>query len=298
MARHETMPPRTLELAGDAGIPLRATAWGQEHAPGVLFLHGGGQTRHAWGGTAQRVAESGRFAVSLDLRGHGESSWHPEGDYALESFVADVREVQTLFAEPPVLVGASLGGLTALLGSGEARGLSPRAVVLVDVAPRLERRGTDRIVDFMTARPDGFASLEEAAELIAGYTRGRSRASNPNGLGKVLRRGEDGRYRWHWDPAFISASGPAAIADRPRLLRAAERLSCPALVVRGRESDVLSLEGARELLDHLPEADFVDVSGAGHMVAGDRNDAFTRAVLEFLDRTLPVARPPAAAPVR
>ena len=221
--RGRKLRARDLSLTGASGGRLRADAWGDPASPAVLFLHGGGQTRHAWGGTAEAIAREGRYAVSLDLRGHGESDWDPEGDYRLECFAADLEAVLPHFASPPAVVGASLGGLATLLVAGEAESFAGAAVVLVDVAPRIERKGANRIIEFMTSRPDGYASLEEAAEAIARYTKQRRRARDLSGLEKNLRRGEDGRYRWHWDPAFVGARGPGALLDRVRLLAAAAR---------------------------------------------------------------------------
>ena len=110
-----------------------------------------------------------------------------------------------------------------------------------------------------------------------------------SGLAKNLRRREDGRWRWHWDPKFIGDGGTHPQSILGRLTHAARSLRLPTLLVRGRESDVISLEGVREFQDTVPHAEFVDVSGAGHMVAGDRNDAFTDAVQLFLDRHDPVS---------
>jgi pimeloyl-ACP methyl ester carboxylesterase len=283
------MHTQRLELEGASGNTLIADARGTPDAPGVLLLHGGGQTRHAWGGCAETLATAGRYTVSLDLRGHGESDWvDAPAAYSLASFAADARKVLDHFPEAPALVGASLGGLTSLLLVGEIARGSAGAVVLVDVAPRIEQKGADRITAFMLARPDGYESLEEVADAIAGYTNNRSRPRNLESLRKNLREGPDGRFRWHWDPRFIGGEGPRELTDRKRLDRAARAIEVPSLVVRGRESDILSPEGARELLALLPRGEFVDVSGAGHMVAGDRNDIFTRAVSDFLDRAMPV----------
>jgi pimeloyl-ACP methyl ester carboxylesterase len=276
--------PRPLSFDGADGVTLRADARGDPSAPPVLFLHGGGQTRHAWGGTAAALARDGRLSITLDLRGHGESDWAPgDAPYRLERFAADLRAVIAQLGRPPALVGASLGGLTSLLAIGEADAPIASAAVLVDIAPRIE--------SFMVGRPDGYASLEEVADAIADYTRHRSRPRDLASLQKNLRVGENGRYYWHWDPRFMGADGPAEIVDRERLFAAARCLTVPTLLVRGRESDILSDEGVREFLSHLPNAQYVDVGGAGHMVAGDRNDAFTEAVIGFLRRRAPLTPP-------
>lgn len=268
-------------------IALRAEAWGEPSASPVLLLHGGGQTRHAWSGTCVALARQGWYAVALDLRGHGESDWDEAGDYSLDAFRDDLVAVASTFDRPPVLVGASLGGLASLVAVAETEQSLVAGVVLVDIAPRLEPAGVSRIVAFMRSRPDGFESLEDAADAVAAYLPHRSRPKDLSGLEKNLRLGADGRYRWHWDPRFLSVEdGDRASGNPDRLAEAARGLRVPTLLVRGKLSDLLSEEGVRSFLDLVPHADYADVSGAGHMVAGDRNDAFTSAVTEFL-RGLP-----------
>src|SRR5690606_34836338 len=147
-----------------------------------------------------------------------------------------------------------------------------------DVAHRIEVQGRDRIGDFMTAAPDGFASLEEAADAIAAYNPHRPRPKDLSGLRKNLRQREDGSWGWHWDPAFVHGRFGSADETRSSLVRAdrleaaAKALRLPTLLVRGRRSDLLSEEGAQDFLRIVPHARFADVAGAGHMVAGDRND--------------------------
>jgi non-heme chloroperoxidase len=277
------LAPRALRLEGHGGVTLAADAWGDPEAPPVVLLHGGGQTRHAWGGTAEALAREGWHAVAVDLRGHGESDWSPDGDYSVEAFVRDVRAWATRWRERPVLVGASLGGISALLAEGESPEPLCGGLVLVDIAARIEREGALRIIEFMQARPEGFARLEEAADAVAAYLPHRRRPRDLSGLARNLRRGADGRYRWHWDPAFLAPRrGPRPDQDPTRLERAARALRVPTLLVRGRLSDLLSEEGARHFLALAPHARFTDVREAGHMVAGDRNDAFTDAVVSFL----------------
>jgi pimeloyl-ACP methyl ester carboxylesterase len=174
-----------------------------------------------------------------------------------------------------------------LLAEGELAPGTASAVVLVDVGPRLEPEGVTRIVSFMSARPEGFASLADAADSIAAYLPNRPRPTDLGGLAKNLRIHPDGRYRWHWDPAFLAGDRrPSAAVQTDRLFAAARRLAVPTLVVRGRESDTLSKEAAEEFVRVLARGRLVDVAGARHMVAGDRNDIFATAVVAFLDGEL------------
>lgn len=278
--------PRRVSYHVDDGVKLVGDAWGASDAAPVLLLHGGGQTRHAWGGTARALAEQGWYAVALDLRGHGDSSWSPDSNYQIDVFVGDLHRVLTHFKHRPVLVGASLGGMTALLTAGEAPRPVSAAVVLVDITPRVEQQGVDRIIAFMTARPDGFASLEEAADTVAEYIPHRPRPKDLSGLEKNLRKGPDGRYRWHWDPQLVSPGRRRR--DPERMFTAARALRVPTMLVRGGISDVVSADTTKEFLDAVPHAKYVDVADAGHMVAGDRNDAFSKAVIEFLAEVKPL----------
>ena len=140
--------------------------------------------------------------------------------------------------------------------------------------------GVGRIIAFMNAHPDGFASLEEAGDTVAAYLQHRPRPKDTEGLKKNLRLGADGRWRWHWDPLFMNRRRDGMTWER--LEHAAKALAVPTLLVRGRMSDVVSEDDARAFLAIAPHARYTDVSGAGHMVAGDRNDRFTEAVVEFL----------------
>jgi pimeloyl-ACP methyl ester carboxylesterase len=286
-----------VEFLGRDGNRLAADAAGDPTGPPVVLLHGGGQTRHAWGTTLEHLAEHGWRAYTVDLRGHGESEWAADGDYTLQALAGDVHALAASFSEPPALVGASLGGISSLSAIGHHPDKTvASALVLVDVAPRMEPEGRDRIGDFMRRNmEEGFGSLEEVADAIARYNPHRPRSSDFSGLRKNLRE-RDGRWYWHWDPAFISGKfgesdeTRTALIDPVRLQNAARALRLPTLLVRGRVSDILSEEGAREFLELVPHAELANVTGAGHMVAGDRNDLFNDAVVDFLRRTRPQVR--------
>jgi pimeloyl-ACP methyl ester carboxylesterase len=210
----------------------------------------------------------------------------------MDAFAGDVLAIRRDLPRPPVLVGASLGGLCSLVAVAEAPEQSEvaRGLVLVDVAHQMEEGGRERIGSFMTAAPDGFASLDEAADAIASYNPNRPRPTDLTGLAKNLRQREDGRWVWHWDPRFMSGKPGSqdetrvSLVHEENLSNAARNITVPTLLVRGRVSDLLSEDGARDLLELVPHAEFVDVEGAGHMVAGDKNDLFNDAIVGFLDR--------------
>lgn len=287
-----------MELPG-SGVRLAADVWTPRgrrspHRGIVVLLHGGGQTRHSWRRTGERLAASGRLAVTVDLRGHGDSQWAPDGDYGVSAHLTDIRvlvaELKRTWGDLPVaLVGASLGGKAALLALGEEPGLA-QALVMVDIALKVEAKGGNRVKDFMRAAPDGFGSLREAADAISAYNPHRKQSGSLEGLKKNLRE-RDGRWYWHWDPAMVAphdeAADTALIHRRAR--RAARTLTCPVLLVRGRESDVVSDAGVTEMRDLIPDLTVTDVRDVGHMVAGDDNDVFCERLLDFLDKAVPPA---------
>lgn len=272
---------------GYGGLSIAGDSWGNSHAPLVVLLHGGGQTRHAWRGTGERLAEVGYFSVAFDARGHGDSDWDENGYYTQEAMVADLVAVLEALDKPrPVLVGASMGGGTALVAVGDDH-VDAASLVLVDIAPHIEIDGVAKIREFMFQRPEGFDSLEEVAEAIANYQPHRTRERRLDGLAKNVRLGDDGRYHWHWDPK-TRAQEPDFERREAQLAQCARKLSLPTLLVRGGLSDLLSEEGAQSFLALCPRSEYVNVTGAAHMVAGDRNDIFSNAVIEFLSRNVPL----------
>lgn len=282
MPKHEVV-----DFQVDNGVTIRGDAWGEPSDDPVLLLHGGGQTRHAWGSTAKELAKHGWYAIALDLRGHGDSDWDPNGDYTVNHFKQDLLTISATFSKKPSLVGASLGGITGMLAQGESDETFLNSLVLVDITPKIEKQGTERIIAFMTANPDGFASLDEAADTIAKYLPNRPKRSDNSGLAKNLKKDADGRYRWHWDPELLRSLDTDRFDEDHRLENAAKNLTLPTLLIRGKASDIVSKEGAEEFRDLVPHAEHVDVSGAGHMVAGDSNSIFTDAVVNFLEKHHP-----------
>lgn len=272
---------------GFNGLRLAGDAWGDVNGPLIILQHGGGQTRHAWKGAGVTLGAAGYHAVAFDARGHGDSDWAPDGNYGQDAMVSDLKcLIAALGNRRAVLVGASMGGGTSLVAVGEDH-VDATALVLVDIAPRIEKEGAGHIAAFMSLKPEGFESLEEVADAISTYQPHRPRPKNISGLAKNVRLGADGKYHWHWDPRF-RVSRYDFEKRALRLEACAANLSLPTLLVRGGESDLLSEEGAQGFLKLCPHAEYVNVPGAGHMVAGDRNDVFGTSVIAFLTRVVPI----------
>lgn len=265
-----------------ADLSLAVQTRNPSGSPSLLFAHGFGQTRGAWSGAAKALAEAGCRCVTFDTRGHGESDRLASGDYQMDQFGDDMLRLATAQPQPPILVGASMGGLLGMVVAGEIRPNPFRALVLVDITPRWETAGVERILSFMQAHPNGFSDYAEAAEQIAAYLPQRRERKSEEQLRPLLRQGTDGRLRWHWDPALLTGVVHESERYQPRLQAAAARIDIPVLLLSGERSDVVSRATVDEFLKLVPHARHVQLAGATHMVAGDANDAFTHEVMHFV----------------
>lgn len=273
-----------IRFTGSAGNAIAADIAGNMDGKIVLFLHGGGQTRQSWHGAQKALANRGYLAITLDARGHGESDWTTTEGYTIDNMAEDLRCIIARLSRPLALVGASMGGLAAMTAFLQDPSLPCYALALVDVVPRPNGEGIDHIKNFMAASPDGFASLEEAADAVAAYIPNRKRPASPEGLRKNLRLSDNGRYYWHWDPAFLNFRD-GDFTSAPRLEEMLRTSHVPTLLVRGRESDVVTDVEVEHFAQLMPNARVVDIRGATHMVAGDQNDVFLTAVDNFLKDT-------------
>jgi pimeloyl-ACP methyl ester carboxylesterase len=280
--------PQTVTFRGVDDLALVADEWNRDSAataerPSILMLHGGGQNRFSWKNTGQILADAAYHVVALDSRGHGDSDRSPTADYSVEALCGDALQVLYQVDKPAVLIGASMGGLTGILAAHEAGPELVEKLVLVDVVPRFEKDGSARIRDFMASGVDGFETLEEAADAVAAYLPHRTKPRSPEGLKKNLRL-RDGRWYWHWDPAFLTKPHDDPFARMDKLEQAAINLEIPILLIRGKLSDVVSDEGVKDFLAKVPNAEFTELADAGHTAAGDDNDAFTEVVVQFVNR--------------
>ena len=282
----------TVSIEGAGDLTLKAEANGESGAMPVLLAHGGGQTRRAWKNVVGDLAEAGFHAIAIDMRGHGDSEWAADGAYETHDFASDLVAIVSRMERKLALVGASLGGMAGILAEGDLAPGSFASLTLVDIAPQMEVSGVNRIVGFMEEHIEtGFASPEEASEAIARYMPLRRKRSSGEGLRNYLRHKADGRYYWHWDPAFILSSRTVSKRDEGRhqrqfeaLSQATQNLTLPVHLIRGGSSDLVSEDAVEHLRELAPHAEYTDIAGATHMVVGDANDSFSHAILDFLKR--------------
>jgi len=268
------------------GVALAFEQFGSPGDHALVFAHGFGQTRHAWNDTAKALAGEGWHCLTADARGHGDSDWKADGQYDFPQLVDDLVLLARHAARPPapglpILIGASMGGLLGLVA--QAAHAPFRALVLVDITPRWENAGVERILAFMRAHPDGFGSVDEAGDAIAHYLPHRTERKSPERLRQLLVARADGRLRWHWDPRMLDRIAADSEQQQAHLLEAARNTRVPTLLISGARSDIVSAATIEEFLACVPHAEHVSVAHATHMVVGDRNDAFTGAVRRFIE---------------
>ncbi len=191
----------TRRYIGAKGVELVADVGGDPDAPIIMLLHGGGQTRHSWGGAMRELVLRGYHVINLDARGHGDSQWAADGDYTLEVLAKDLECVIGTLKSRPALVGASMGGATALLVAGGHADPLASALILVDIVPRIDTGGAAKIRSFMSSGAAGFGTLEEASDAVAAYNPHRPRPKSNGADEESAVRGD--RFPWHRDPRVL-----------------------------------------------------------------------------------------------
>ena len=270
-----------IHVAARGGVSLSVNLLGPEEGPPVILLHGFGQHGSSWKAIAQVLASEGWRVVIPDLRGHGQSG-HAEKGYDLEDFVDDLQRIIKLHDLPPVLVGASMGGLISLFYAGNPHHLPVKKLVLVDIAPKWEDEGVKRILTFMRETSKGFDTIEDAGKAIAAYLPHR-KPSQSGTLKDYLFQDEHGRWLWHWDPNLLDwVENISSELIRERALKAAEICVTPTMLLTGENSDVVANDGIDELMAVLEKGHHCEVTKAGHMVVGDAQDDFAKNILNFL----------------
>jgi pimeloyl-ACP methyl ester carboxylesterase len=268
---------RTLVLNGQR---FHYTEWGTATAPALLMLHG--VTGHARTWDDEAAALASRYRVlALDQRGHGDSDPSPDADYTVATMSADVAAFADALGLARVsIVGLSMGGRVAIAFAGQAPGRVDRLVV-VDIGPDISEPGLVRVGTLMARSPELFPSLEHALAF--------HRLTNPLYTEAMLRhrvqhgtRPVEGGLTWKYDRGLREAVRSGVWRDPIDLWPLWRGITCPILLVRGADSDVLSTEIARRMVDENPNTRLAEVAGAGHTVPGDQPAAFQTLLADFL----------------
>jgi len=284
------MEATSRHVPGADGNRVHVLEWSTEGVP-LLLLHGFGNEAHIWDDFAPTVAPHYR-TLAMDHRGHGDSDWDPEQRYGYEAMARDVEAAtEALEIDRLVLIGHSLGGRVAMLFA-DRHPERMAGLVLVDIGPELDPRGTTRIRMDVEANPTPtFKSVEEYARaLTLAYP-----AAKYHALERMarhgLRRRDDGLYELKIDRALRGAVRQPAprSGGRPDAMSPEDqwavlgRITCPTLVVRGAASDILSPDTADRMVDEvLADARLAVVPQAGHSVMTDNPEGFESALSGFL----------------
>jgi flavin reductase (DIM6/NTAB) family NADH-FMN oxidoreductase RutF/pimeloyl-ACP methyl ester carboxylesterase len=273
-----------LHFRGFGGVRLAADAFGSPEDPPVLLLPAFGQTKETWRDAGQALADAGRYAICLDLRGHGDSDHAADGRYDLDAFAEDIKTVLAQLPARPVIIAASLGGQAAVAALGECEAQLASGLLLVGVTLWVSPETAAAIIARFQAQTGGFDTLDHARRGIVDL----HPAEPEPRIGGVLhsmRQHTDGRYYWRWDPRLPGQFD--IVGERARLEAAAARLTLPTLIIRGAENESVSRDAASRLAGLIPSAELAEIAEVGHLVSTEAADEFNAAVLEFLERRVP-----------
>lgn len=253
---------RRVEAVTQAGA-VSMLRWGSDH-PDVVFLHGAAQNAHTWDTVVLALRPTP--ALSVDLPGHGRSSWRDDGRYDPHTNAEAVVEVLEAHLERPVvLVGMSLGGLTATRVAARRPDLVARLVV-IDITPGVTQDKAREIHDFI-AGPQRFASFREIFERTVEFNPTRSHASLRRGILHNAHRLPDGSWEWNYHRAQPDAG---AFPDHRELWSDVAATSMPYHLLRGGDSPVVDDDDVAELHRHRGDARVTVVEAAGHSIQGDQ----------------------------
>lgn len=274
-----------VKFQGFGGIALAATAFGSPENPPVLLLPSLGQVREFWYGSAKALAEAGRYAICVDLRGHGDSGHSPDGHYELDAYIGDLRAVLAALSSRAVVVSAGLGARVAMLAVGEGAPHLVTGLALVDTNIWVEQAVVDRLGGAMALRTASFDDPAKIVDAISAAYPNEPRPSLTERTMAAYAQGSDGQYVWRGDARALAAASLPDLEDR--LSQAAARLATPVTLIRGSLNETVSAEVTQRLCELIPGSEIAEIEGAGHYAASDREDDFNAILLDFLERKAP-----------
>lgn len=270
---------------GFGGVPIVGTVFGSPEDPPVLLVPSHGQTREFWFGSAEALAEAGRYAISIDLRGHGDSGYSPDGQYGLDCHVADLRAVLAALPSRAFVVAAGFGALVAIAAVGEGAPHLVSGLSLVDANIWFEPTMMVEMARAIKRRTTEFDSAEMIADAIAATYPTEPRQPLTDRVLAAYTRRSDGRFEWRGDPRALDF-GPMDVSEA-RLAGAAAAIQAPVTLIRGSLNATVSEASTRKLQEMIRGSEIAEIEGVGHYVATEREDMFNAILLDFLERQAP-----------
>ena len=270
---------RELVPVADDGRRVSALVWGAG-APDLVLLHGGAQNAHTWDTVALALD---RPLVAVDLPGHGHSDHREAGPFSPRENAVDIAEaLRVLAPDAPMVVGMSLGGLSAIALASHAPELV-RKLVLVDVTPGVDRDKAAPIAQFI-AGPDSFESFDEILQRTIEFNPTRSESSLRRGVLHNAVERDDGRWVWRYQrPRILEATEMDVPADFATLWDDLGAIEVPIMLVRGGATGtVVDDADVAELKKRQPNARVELVEGAGHSIQGDQPLVLASLLDDFL----------------
>lgn len=263
------------------GLKLHYLDWGSAAQPTMVLLHGLRGHAHAWDDVAAAFCANYHI-LALDQRGRGDSDWAPDGDYSTRAYVDDLAGFCAALNLPPLtLVGHSMGGRNSMAFTARYPERVER-LIIVDIGPTVDPRGAERIKQEIRQVPEVFDSFDAVLAYMSQQNRYASDTVLRRRLHDATTTLPDGKVGWRYDLAIREQSRNGTAAPAEDLWPQLARITCPTLIVRGTETDLLSPDVARQMLDSLPQARLAEVQHAAHMVFEDNPEGFIAAVRPFL----------------
>jgi len=257
------------------GMRLHYLDWGNQGSPPLILLHGLCSNAHYWDFFADSVRDD-FHVLALDQRGHGDSEW--SRSYAPRDYVADLEAfVETLGLHDLMIIGHSMGGVNAILFSARRPDRMYRLVV-VDIGPELSNEGAERLKQEMATFPTEFDSMDSIYDYLRLVHPRYGEGFLCHQIRHATRSDQNGRFSFKFDLAL----NETRMGSPEWLWEYLEGITCPTLIIRGTESDVLDDHVACRMIDILPDGVSVDIRGACHSVPGDNPGEFEKVVLRFL----------------
>ena len=263
------------------GLRLHYLDWGTVGRPVMVLLHGLRGHAHSWDDVSAAMCQD-YHVLALDQRGRGDSDWAPSGDYSTEAYVADLAAFcEALGLDSFLLAGHSMGGRNSMAFTARYPE-KVQKLIIVDVGPVIDRKGAERISREVSEVPEEFDSFDAVVEHMAKQNRFAADPVLRRRLQYATKELPNGKFGWRYDLAIREQRRQGTAAPALDLWPALAQITCPTLVVRGTDTDLLSPEVARRMEDELAQGKLVEVQRAGHMVFEDNPEDFISQLASFL----------------